>query len=718
MNNLYFCKCSRTFQKNSSSTTTGYRLERYAPEHECFGCPYVCKIAEWDRSHKNQIPLRYECRGSKLIRYDSYAGLSLGNKNVGCIYSLDFKFLHQIRDLADSLPGIEPDRYAFSCRPSDYGADGRYRLTIYPTQNKAGIEAKQKIFDRFFAPDGSRKEITPEQEKEIILEQIRKAKEEAQSLNTYYAPCGHKFNRAAGGAAYVTIEVTGTAFSLGCFSCEHGRTEQGEKNQGPKVFCRCIKKAATQIKPTQDAQPQKGTRYSKHILVYFVGQREDNGLYTVFMNAKCHPSTETLTKCATIPDFPTFEQAQNALDGYAMKWGFQVDAQSTNDNPSLITDESEERKGMGKLNLNNISAGLDKVKSVAESLANVSHFELIPLEYITPAEHNPFSENDNDQSRYEVAMSIQANGLIEPLVVNKKSDEKYTLISGEHRFTAIKQYLSDQFKNVQCMVFEGLSDDEAELKLYEANNHREYTPEQRFKRYQELEALLQRMKESGTYHGGIQKGLAERLGVSTRQVRKYQTIMQLPAEKQQAVIHGNLSINDASRVSPQRPSPLTREKPAEESGTSSAFSRSPANPDDQAVPPSVVEHGEETKLAEEIDHCFWDSKIEAAIKRQYDASDIFKYYIFQVPTTQDAIRDKLKSRYGSLGGSVDFPDKQSGLYDMRSGSIEITCGRKNIRLTYSQVDDYIRKMIRHGELISKERIISLLSEKFHMNQDG
>jgi ParB/RepB/Spo0J family partition protein len=387
---------------------------------------------------------------------------------------------------------------------------------------------------------------------------------------------------------------------------------------------------------------------------------------------------------------------------------------------------------MGKLNLSNISAGLNKVKSVAESLANVSHFELVPLGSIEPAQHNPFSEQDDDQSRYEVAMSIQTNGLIEPLAVNKKSNEKYTLISGEHRFTAIRQYLSGQFPNVPCMVFEGISDDEAELKLYEANNHREYTAEQKFRRYQELEALLRRMKESGTYHGGIQKGLAERLGVSTRQVRKYQTILKLPEEQQQAVLHGEISINDASRVTPRTESEAPESTAVDQkSGPGSSFFDSSENfheshdaaehveqsspeqaPDDREDPEEVKPQGEE------IDHKYWDGKIEATIKLQYDASDIFRFYIFEVPTTQDAIRDKLKSRYGSLGGSVNFPDKQSGLYDVRSSYIEISCGRKNIRLTYSQIDSYIRGMIRQGKLISKSDVISLLSEKFHMNREG
>ena len=362
---------------------------------------------------------------------------------------------------------------------------------------------------------------------------------------------------------------------------------------------------------------------------------------------------------------------------------------------------------MGKLNINNISAGLQQVKSVAESLANISHYELVPLEYIEPAEKNPFSENDDDQSRYEVAMSIQANGLIEPLAVNKKSPEKYTLISGEHRFTAIRQYLSDKFSKIPCMVFEGLTDDEAELKLYEANNQREYTAEQKFRRYQELDALLRRMKESGTYHGAIQKGLAERLGVSTRQIRKYQAVMELPAEKRQAVIAGKISINDASRPAKLKtawnPETHDRKTGDGKSGTGSAFGK--GQPED-----SLGGNGTgSAQESENADSPLSDDQIKTAIKQHYlgKQADLFLFYLFQVPTTQEAISE-LKPDYGYSGGTVAFEKGSTGDCTAKPARLEINWERSNVTLTYSQVDAKVREMIRAGEWISRAQAEDLI----------
>lgn len=182
----YTCKCGKTFDKNVGAGTTGLRMPDYGPGHECYGCPFVCPVMTWDRTAQQEAIENHECRASKGIRYDSTASLSLGDKCVGQINSLDFDFLHRVREYADSLDGIEPDRYAFSSRPADYSPDGRYKLTIYPAANNKGVAAKQQLFNAFFNPDGTRKNFCPEEEKEIVLRQILDGKREAQHIMTQY----------------------------------------------------------------------------------------------------------------------------------------------------------------------------------------------------------------------------------------------------------------------------------------------------------------------------------------------------------------------------------------------------------------------------------------------------------------------------------------------------------------------------------------------------
>lgn len=158
MKTTFFCKCGKSFQKNTPADTTGYRLPGYGEGHECYGCPFIVPIYEGWQNRKISA---YECRCSKRLEYESYAQLSIGSKSVGSIYSLDFNFLKQIQNFADKLDGLNPSHAAFSSRPADYGSDGRYRLTVYPEQNRKGIRAKQLIHEKFFNPDGSRKGVSP-----------------------------------------------------------------------------------------------------------------------------------------------------------------------------------------------------------------------------------------------------------------------------------------------------------------------------------------------------------------------------------------------------------------------------------------------------------------------------------------------------------------------------------------------------------------------------
>ena len=240
----YICKCGKTFPKNTGASTTGYRMPDYGPEHECYGCPYVCEVLTWDPSTQQEAVQNHECRGSKQIRYGTTAGINLSDKCTADIHTLDFDFLRQVHEFANTLEGFEPDRYFFANRASCYGPDGRYRYTFYPRQNKKGIAAKAALRERFFYADGSRKDITPEQEEEIVLNQIRTAKEEAQSMNTYYAPCGQQFRRAAGGVPEISVEVTGKGAD--CFSCPHGLHEPETDEHAPRIMCVCDRK---QVEP-------------------------------------------------------------------------------------------------------------------------------------------------------------------------------------------------------------------------------------------------------------------------------------------------------------------------------------------------------------------------------------------------------------------------------------------------------------------------------------
>lgn len=179
----YICKCGRRVKKSTDASTTGNRLSGYAPGHECWGCPYAMPYGDfqWDESARtvSRETRGYECRMSKTLTYASEFAGSIKDKCTCRVHSLDFDFLSQV---SAWIKDTYPDREIFSSfskdiRASDYGSDGRYCLTITCTQNLKGVAAKRELFGQFFNLDGSRKDMTPQQEMEKILADIKKAKE-------------------------------------------------------------------------------------------------------------------------------------------------------------------------------------------------------------------------------------------------------------------------------------------------------------------------------------------------------------------------------------------------------------------------------------------------------------------------------------------------------------------------------------------------------------
>ena len=179
----YICKCGQRVQKSGNADNTGNRLEGYGPGHECYGCPYAMPYGnyQWDESARtvSRETQGYECRMSKTLTYASEFAGSIKDKCTCRVHSLDFDFLSQVSSwIKDSYPDREIfGSFSKDIRASDYGSDGRYCLTITCTQNLKGVAAKRELLDQFFTPNGSRKDMTPQQEMEKILADIKKAKE-------------------------------------------------------------------------------------------------------------------------------------------------------------------------------------------------------------------------------------------------------------------------------------------------------------------------------------------------------------------------------------------------------------------------------------------------------------------------------------------------------------------------------------------------------------
>lgn len=187
---IYKCKCGRVVKKATSASTTGYR-----DTEDCAGCPYLLPYGDYDCTEGNGYQLKvkgYECRMSKDLEYDTCFVGDIGDKNSCSVVSLDLDFLQQVNDwIADTFPDKDlMGRFSREeMRGCEFSSNGRYRYSILCAQNKRGIAAKNALFERFFAQDGKRRDMTPQEEEAKVLADIENGKNAAQQPETPTCLC-------------------------------------------------------------------------------------------------------------------------------------------------------------------------------------------------------------------------------------------------------------------------------------------------------------------------------------------------------------------------------------------------------------------------------------------------------------------------------------------------------------------------------------------------
>lgn len=355
------------------------------------------------------------------------------------------------------------------------------------------------------------------------------------------------------------------------------------------------------------------------------------------------------------------------------------------------------------INLDNLNAAFSKAADSVSELNSISHQELVPLEDIVAAEFNPYNENDSDDTVEQLAQSIEAYGLIEPLCVNKDKDVKYHLISGERRFKAISRL---GWKSVPCVVYDGLEAIQAELRLHEANlETREYTAAQKFTFYKRVKDLLEQLKSEGKLTGGLQKNIANMLHISERQVRKYDSISQLPQKIQNSVENGSLSINAAYDISQNYAE--NNSASDEDDVVNEAQSNDESDLDENTYTEaemisdtqiqSGVGHSKENS-GSDFDEREWQKHLEKAILMFYKPKKLMKYYLVNLPTPQEAAKEFLKPAHGYSGYGTSQLDIVT-----TSSIFQVSIGNQKKSFKYSEVDSCIRDMLRSGRFLDKEK---------------
>lgn len=132
----------------------------------------------------------------------------------------------------------------------------------------------------------------------------------------------------------------------------------------------------------------------------------------------------------------------------------------------------------------------------------------------------------NDSSIRELAANIEANGLIQPLVVHRNGIDNYTLICGERRYRAMT---SIEMKHAPCFVLENKTEQELMAIQFSENSAREA-----LHYIDKADGILNYQKATRASERKIQAAL----GISKSEVHRSLMIAKMPTRiKEAAKVH-------------------------------------------------------------------------------------------------------------------------------------------------------------------------------------
>lgn len=169
----------------------------------------------------------------------------------------------------------------------------------------------------------------------------------------------------------------------------------------------------------------------------------------------------------------------------------------------------------------------------------------LDINMLVPSDNNFYGIREIE----ELAESIRESGLMHNLVVRKKEDGKYEILSGERRYRAL---LSLNITKVPCQVKE-LNDVDSELLLIKANaEQRELTPTEKIETVNRLEKLYKQKKANGEEipKGKLRDVIGKDIGLSGTQVGRYQKVdKKVIGPLKEKLDKGAITLNQAETLS-------------------------------------------------------------------------------------------------------------------------------------------------------------------------
>src|ERR1700755_2736986 len=172
-----------------------------------------------------------------------------------------------------------------------------------------------------------------------------------------------------------------------------------------------------------------------------------------------------------------------------------------------------------------LSALLSDRPAMSEAMAEID------IDLIEPNNFQPRTNFDEEKLE-ELAQSIRANGVIQPILVRRVDNEKYQLVAGERRWRAAQRA---GLLKVPCVVKEIPEDKMLELALVENIQRQELNAIEEAQAYKRLIETL----------GFTQEMVAQRVGRDRTFITNYLRLLRLPEDIQRMVEVEQISMGHA-----------------------------------------------------------------------------------------------------------------------------------------------------------------------------
>jgi ParB family chromosome partitioning protein len=270
--------------------------------------------------------------------------------------------------------------------------------------------------------------------------------------------------------------------------------------------------------------------------------------------------------------------------------------------------------------------------------------EEIDISLLDQFPNHPFKVLENEDLK-KLTESVKDNGILEPIIVRKKDNDRYEIISGHRRKRACEL---NNLKKMPCII-RNMTDDEATIYMVDSNMHREIImpSEKAFAYKMRLDAMRRRQGERTDLTSApvgqkfSRESLAELTGDSHSQIQRYIRLTELIPTLLDIVDEGRIGMRPAVELSY-----LTKE---EQSTLADAMSYMDATPShDQAIRMRKMS-GEGKLTPEAIEAIMGEEKPNQREKISFRA-DRLRQYIpknFSPSQTEDYVMKALEhySRY-------------------------------------------------------------------------